>query len=107
MHIYIILMDYHQKQQELSTYNKKEFEIYDHILKEAGETRDIHRTIDDTIDKQGKVINKLDRATERNTETMKITGTKLDDIVERQSYGCLYITIAVEVLLMLIMVVYL
>ena len=92
-----------QIEKELEGFEKKEEELLDHIYREAHENRDIHGKINSTVDGQGKIIAALDKRTDQNIHAMQLTGTRLDDIVAKQSYGCLYITIVVEFLLLIFM----
>ena len=95
-----------QMQIELETRDQKKESLLDDALRTIHETKLIHDDLQGTMDGQQKVIKGVSKATDANIQGIKRTQTKLEGVVARQSYGCLYITIGMEVLLMIIMLIY-
>ena len=85
---------------------QKEDQLLSEALILGSETRDIHANTKEVLNGQNKMITKLANHTEKTTDGMKQAGKKLDKAVAQQSYGCMYITIGIELLLMIILVVY-
>jgi hypothetical protein len=97
--------------QQLYEDNQKKINRQDDILDEIIDTVQVSnntaREINSTLKVQDKMLDKLGNKTDANTVHMKKTNSALDNILEKQSYCCLYIVIFCEVVALVLIFAYL
>src|SRR3990167_9655668 len=84
-------------------YINRQDEILDEIIDEAQVTGNVAKDITGITTTQNKMLDKLNTKTDTNLDKMKSLNTKLDDLIQRQSYCTLYLIIALEIGCMVLM----
>lgn len=87
---------------ENQQYIKKQDEILDDIIDTAHLANNTGKEINNTLKTQDKLLDKLGNKTDKNLVHMQKTNTKLDDLLERQSYCCMYLVIMVEIAVLIL-----
>lgn len=80
-------------------------DILDQIIDSAEMTKGQAAEMDDTMKYQDDLIYNLDKKTNANIGHLEKTNSKLDDVLAKQSNCCLYITIFLELVVMILLIV--
>lgn len=81
----------------------KQDDLLDQIIDSADMVKGQAAEMDDTMKYQDDLIYKIDKKTDNNINHMHKTNKGLDKVLESQNTCCLYIVIAIEVAVMIIL----
>lgn len=87
---------------ENQKYINRQDDILDDIIDTAHSANNVGKDINGTLKQQDKMLDKLNTKTDGNLVHMKKTNSKLDDLIQKQSYCCLYLVIAAEVAVLVV-----
>lgn len=96
-----------QLYEENQQYINRQDDILDDIIDTAHLATNTGKEINNTLKVQDKMLDKLGNKTQNNLVHMKKTNSKLDDLLEKQSYCCLYMVITLEIAALVLILVYL
>ena len=82
-------------------------DILDRLLVEAEAIGAADKDINETVGVQRGLIAKLGNRTQNLTKDMRTANTRLESVAENANYACLYITILIEIIFMVVLVAYL
>lgn len=87
---------------ENQKYINRQDDILDDIIDTAHLASNTGKEINNTLKQQDKMLDKLGNKTDKNLVHMQKTNTKLDDLLENQSYCCMYLVILAEISVLLL-----
>ena len=93
--------------EENRKYIDKQDDILDEIIDTAHLANNVGKDINGTIKVQNGMLDKLGNATDKNIVHIKKTNSKLDNLLEKQSNCCMYIVIAAEIFVLVLILMYL
>lgn len=93
--------------QENQQYINRQDQILDDIIDTAHLATNEGREINNTLKTQDKMLDKLGNKADNNIGTMKKTNSKLDDLLEKQSYCTMYMIILAEIVVLALILIYL
>lgn len=77
-------------------------DILDDIIDTAYLTGNESKKMNNTLEKQDKMLSELDYKTDKNIDHLQKTNTRLDDLLAKSSNCCLYMIIVVEIAIMVL-----
>ena len=92
---------------ENRNYINKQDDILDDIIDTAHVATNTGKEINNTLKVQDKMLDKLGNKTDNNVTHMKKTNSKLDDLLEKQSYCRMYMIIFIEIVVLVMILLYL
>ena len=92
---------------ENQQYIRKQDDILDDIIDTAHVASNTGKEINSTLKQQDKLLDKLGNKTDKNLVHMQKTNSRLDDLLEKQSYCCMYMVIFAEILVLVLILIYL
>lgn len=96
-----------QMYDENQKYINKQDDILDDIIDTAHLAGNEGKEINNTLKTQDKMLDKLGNKTDKNLVHMQKTNSKLDNLLEKQSYCCMYMIIFIEIVVLVLILVYL
>lgn len=96
-----------QLYEENKKYIDKQDDILDDIIDTAHLASNTGKEINHTLKVQDKMLDNLGNKTDKNLTQMQKTNNKLDDLLEKQSYCCMYMIIFIEIVVLVLILVYL